>query len=209
MARIKKSKTPQKPASGLEDPFPSSPMRPPKYGVYVSYRGEFMCYVNFAAKYAAKKFVDLCLSGNDHKWVDGTRSGGGEAIEDSTGLLLEGLGLEEVLDHRLNSLEEAWQLPEPYIKQAQYIRIKRVPMGVKLEERVEGGAKELPQEKPREPKKARIDKSGLITIGSIAEELGIDAGEARKILRNKKVEKPEAGWAWPEDEAEDIKKLLA
>ena len=203
MARVKKTKTPQK-SSGLEDPFPSSPMRSPRYGVYVSYRGEFRCYINFYARYAMKKFVEACLNGNDYKWVDGTRSGGGEAIEDSTGLLLEGPGLEDVINHEMNSLEEAWQLPEPYVRQAQYIRIRQVPVSIKLEE-----VSNSPQKAViKEPKKARVDKSGLITIGSIAEELGIDAGEARKILRSKKVEKPEAGWAWSEDEVDSIKKLL-
>lgn len=205
MAKIKKDRTPQRSSAGLEDPFPSSPMRSPRYGVYVSYRGEFMCYINFYAKYAMKKFVEACLNGNDYDWVDGTRSGGGEAIEDSTGLLLEGPGLEDVLNHEMNSLEQAWQLPDPYIRQAQYIRIRRVPASIKLEEVSNDPQKVVVA---KEPKKARIDKSDLVTIGSIAEELGIDAGEARKILRSKKVEKPEAGWAWSEDEAEDIKKLL-
>lgn len=206
MVKIKRSKTPQK-SSVIEEPFPSSPMRPPKYGIYVSYRGEFMCYVNFYAKYAVKKFIDVCLNGNDYEWVDGTRNGGGEAIEDATGLLLEGLGLEEAMEHELNALEEAWQLPEPYEKQAKYARIRKVPLEIKLQE-VSNTPQPVVARPVREPKKASMDKSGLVTISSIAEELGIDAGEARKILRSKKVEKPEAGWAWPEDEAEKIKDLL-
>lgn len=205
MARVKKSQTPQK-SSGLEEPFPSSPMRPPRYGVYVSYRGELMCYVNFYAKYAAKKFIEECLVGNDYEWVDGGRMGGGEAIEDSTGLLIEGPGLEEVLEYKLNALEEAWELPLPYVHQAKHIRVKKVPLTIKLEE--VGSAPKVIEREAKEPKKARIDKSGLVTIGAIAEELGIDAGEARKILRSKKVEKPEAGWAWSEDDAEGIKALL-
>jgi len=56
-------------------------------------------------------------------------------------------------------------------------------------------------------KKERI--SGGYSLAELCKELGIDPSEARKALRNKKVEKPSGKWEWPNREAaEAVRKAL-
>ena len=59
------------------------------------------------------------------------------------------------------------------------------------------------------PAVKRAPRDGLITVGQICDRLSVKAGKARSILRRQRVEQPEAGWAWPADEAAKIEALIA
>jgi hypothetical protein len=60
------------------------------------------------------------------------------------------------------------------------------------------------------PSGRRVPSPDVVTIADIAKELGISANVARGILRAKKVRKPtQDGWAWPAQEVDGIKQLLA
>lgn len=191
---------------GLEYAFPSSPRRPPVFGFYFRYQGRTE-YYNFCAKYAAKKFIEMCLDGNEHRWVDGSRLGYGEAIKDSTGLIIEGPGLENIMGYEYNEKETEWALPIPYSTYAKQIRQERHSF--------DGIAASVSNDKPvrekreKREKKPRVAREGLITVADIATSLECDAGEARSILRKANVEKPLAGWAWSTEEAEKIKAIIS
>jgi hypothetical protein len=67
-------------------------------------------------------------------------------------------------------------------------------------------------EKPKKKKVVRrkakkMNTEGMISIGQICEELGIDPKKARAKLRSK-MEKPECGWKWQPEEVNKIKELL-
>lgn len=62
--------------------------------------------------------------------------------------------------------------------------------------------------KPKEKKEKRPSRDGLISVADIAKELGIEAGDARSILRKAKVEKPAAGWAGDAKWAEGIRATI-
>lgn len=193
----------RKPQTELPPAWPSSPMRPPVHGFYFYMNGNFRGYHAFGASYSAKKFIELCLQGNDYEWVDGTRSGDGEAILDSTGLMIEGYGLEEVMDYEYTELEQAWSLTSPHDKEALQIRNRRLSLVPSISSDNDSAPRE------RKAKKEKVSRDGLITIQQIAGELKLEPSEARAILRKKKIEKPAAGWAWSKDDAEAIKKTLA
>lgn len=59
-------------------------------------------------------------------------------------------------------------------------------------------------------KKARNSPiGGGYTLAQMCQELGIDPSDARKMLRNKKIEKPQGKWEWTNPEAaESVRKAL-
>lgn len=203
MSKKRKKQITKKP-SDLKEPFPSSPSSPPKYGLYFRRGGKIKAYIPFLSMYAAKKFLMAALQEFSYKWVDGTSDGMGEAIRDETGLIIEGAGLESILDYKYSKSEEEWELPPPYAHQALHIRSHRPPPAEHLVV-PEEPKKPRKERKPREP---RPDRSGLISIADIAQELDMKPGEARAILRKSKIEKPSVGWAWSTEDADKIRTVL-
>lgn len=57
-------------------------------------------------------------------------------------------------------------------------------------------------------KRPKLDRSGLVSANDIAVELGVEGRIVRGVLRGLKLTKPEGGWAWKPDEAEEIKKKI-
>lgn len=61
---------------------------------------------------------------------------------------------------------------------------------------------------PAKVKKPKVDKTGMVTAGSLAERLNILPREIRAVFRKLKLEKPDGGWLFTEAEAEDIVKKV-
>lgn len=176
-----------------EEPFASAPARPGKFVLWFK-RGEREEIHIFAAMYAAKKFVEEVLKGDD--WVlDGDRFlRSRKGIKVRVHLTCTDVTLREVMGHEYTRSEDLWDLPVPYVGAARSLRegptVERVVL-------TQG----------RAPKKAVI-RAGLVTIQDIADELGMSGRDARSVVRKAKWEKPECGWAWKAEEADKVRTFI-
>lgn len=200
-------------STGLREPFPSSPTKPPKYAVYGTYPHDAepgrsrLLVVPFLATYAAKHFVETLLQGGKFKWQSPT------ILIGENGVKVKSDQLEEIIEYEYVGNEASWELPSHMTQQAEGIRreyreddVSRPdPTGAEGDD-----APEQPTKPKREPKpeKPKIDKSGLVSVGEIAEQMGIEARDARGALRKQKVEKPDGGWLWTPDKVDGIKKII-
>lgn len=171
----------------------------------------------FLATYAAKHFVNACLQNGGFKWLPANKSLGRtvpDTIIGENGVKLRCDLMEEIIEYEFVGAEATWELPAPMIRQTELVRREwRDEEGGRPDPTGEEGeeAAERPSKKPkREPKpeKPKIDKSGLVSVGEIAEQMGIEARDARAALRKQKVEKPDGGWLWKPDKVDDIKKII-
>ncbi len=184
----------------LDEPYPSSPTRPPKWGFFFRFQGKY-CFHNYYSLYAAKKEIEAFIDGQSYKWL------GPRQILCDNGLSIQSEqddGMEKVIEYELTPLEDQWQVPEPMSSNIRRFLSKPIL-------RPEGTSSPIPLEAPpprREPRAPRPSKDGLVTIAIIAQDISLDPREARAALRALKIEKPDAGWAWPSDEAEKIKEQL-
>lgn len=202
MARRKRSRIEEAPrrSSGRADPFPSSPTRPPKFGIYAWNPEGLFCYETFYAEYAAKRFIEA-LVGDDYRWLNHQTILGANGVKVSTTTSTvvsrkddESSDLEDIIEYEMNAEEEEWEPPVPYLQRWMSFASRMPSYAVP-------STRPIKTERPR-----RVE--GAITIGAIAEELGLAPSKARAILRSAQVEKPAAGWEWSADDAEKIKKLL-
>lgn len=191
----------------LENPFPSSPRRPPIVGINVKTPDGRHSFFNFAALYAARHFIDLF---GEYRWVDEN------TIVTEQGVTLRGenaRSFNRVFEYEMTKAEREWEIPAPYANLYRQFTKAYDP------HEHEGPIKKLPGEhsgrivnttgpKQQEPKKPRPSKDGLTTVADIAAQLKIDAKDARKALRSSGEPKPDAGWAWPSTEVQRITKLI-
>lgn len=196
--------------TGLREPFPSSPTNPPKYAVYCSYPHDAapgqsrMIVMCFLATYAAKHFVNAVLQDEGFKWSKS------DTIIGDNGVKVRCEGLEDIIEYDWEAGEKGWELPPAMIKQTELLRREYrddapVSTGAEGDEEVERPKK--PKKEPK-PEKVKVDKTGLVSVGEIAEQMGIEARDARGALRKQKVEKPDGGWLWAPDKVDGIKKII-
>lgn len=190
---------------------------------------------NFAAKFAVKWFL-LRLIGND-EWEFGRWKYREEdaIITTSFGIHIKmhGEQVHEIMDYEFADLdEEGWGDIElakgiAYLKWGKWEHgtndnekttvIEEDETGAPVERRLT--AKELRAQRREEKNKKReadpqkgprpkVDKTGKITAGELADQMGILPREFRAVLRKLKMEKPAGGWLFDEAQAEDIKKKV-
>ncbi|USN16566.1 hypothetical protein POLEWNIK_00400 [Brevundimonas phage vB_BpoS-Polewnik] len=163
-----------------------------------------MIVMCFLATYAAKHFVNAVLQGEAFKWAKS------DTVIGENGVKVRCELLEEIIEYEWEAGEAGWELPSNFLNQCQLLRREYrddapVSTGTEGDEEVERPKK--PKREPK-PEKVKIDKTGLISVGEIAEQMGIEARDARGALRKQKVEKPDGGWLWPADKVEAIKKVI-
>lgn len=178
----------------LEEPFPSCPARPGRFVIYAK-KGDREPISIFYACYAAKKYLEALLDGEPYVLEGDT------ILKSESGLFVRSDTLPEILEHKYTKEEAAWELPHPYDVEAYFMRYGKRPDNKTVVTR------EITRE--RKVRRKRAPRTGLVPVGDIAEQLGLSPREARGRLRKAKVQKPDAGWAWPESEVEDIKTLIA
>jgi hypothetical protein len=197
----RRSETVESPRA-LEAPFPSNPNRPAKVVFYVSWK-ERIQVVAFSAWYAARHYIEACQESSgaqSYKFKKRKTASGyviRHGIEFDNGLRIECQSREELdnaIEYNWKAGEEEWRLPSPYPEHIHMLFNERA-------ERVD-----TPKEKAR-IERQRVDKSGLISINQLCEELNIVPRLARGVLRAS-IPKPAVGWAWSPDDIEAIKKLL-
>lgn len=203
-------------STGLAEPFPSCPTRQPKYAVYVSYPHDAppgakrLIVMNFCATYAALHFVNAALQDGSFKWKKANKVLGvliPDTIIGENGVEIRcPQGMEEIIEYEMSRAEEQWELPPYYVNQCDLVRREYRDDSPAIDP--ETGEKPVKPKREPKPKKEKVDKSGLVTIGEIAEQMEIEARDARAALRKSKLEKPPVGWAWPEDKVDEIKKLV-
>ena len=172
------------------------------YGFYVK-RGKRSSFFNFHSTYAAKKFLDYVIADLPFVWITTGRI----EVDDTIVIREEMAGqLENAIEHEYTPNEARWEIPEPMrsyyagaIGRALPVESAPAPVSPPVRERP----------KPTAPRPAKNTTGTLVTIADIAQELSIDAREARALLRKAKVDKPGSSWAWDAADAAAIKKKLA
>lgn len=202
--------------TGLEHPFPNFPSRLPTHAIYCTHPAgvpgvqQRLVVMNFAADYSAKKFLDAMIAGRAYKWKaqpNYLRDQVPDTIitEDEVQIRIPGgTAMEDLLELELEGAEAEWELPESHARQAQIIRL---PMSEHIE-REEGD--DRPARIKREPKevKPKVDKTGMVSAGEIATQMGIEPRDVRGSLRKQNIEKPEGGWLWPASKVDEIKAII-
>jgi len=120
----------------------------------------------------------------------GFESIGVDAIEFENGVTVEMNELEKVLEE---------DLPEEF--ECSYPHEAWVPRFLSDEAPIQ-----LPVQQAKVRK--RSGRRGKVTAVQIAEELGLPGREVRARLRALGLKKPDIGWAWDTDEAEEVKRRL-
>lgn len=167
--------------------------------------------LNFAAKYAARYFIDLLIHNDTWEWVDPI--GSRQCIRTTGGVRVSMYhdDLKTLLEYKLSEDERSWE--DDLIKQAT-LRFKYgTHEGAKAKDddneehehgsdpasSDSGATKSKSRRKePRAPKepKVQVDKSGYVSAIDIAKELKLEGREVRVALRSSGMKKPDIGWMW-------------
>lgn len=181
----------------LEEAFASGTQRLPKHVLYCGHAndpdGEHEQIFIYAATYAARKCLEIILDEDD--FVMETS----QYLRSSSGIHVRCTELQAIIDYEYSLRESAWDLPYPHNAYARNFRKKLSypqPDTTEKKRRNKGGAT-----------KAR-KTPGMLTIGEIADQLGVHPRDARQVLRKSKTPKPSAGWCWKPEDAEQVKSLL-
>jgi hypothetical protein len=209
--------------SGLPAPY-SGRVGGNKYVIYAYTQKELedhprLLVLNFKAAYAARRMIDLLVGkdGYEH-YIIGGKSG----IITTSGIKITAFGgqVEELLKYELSPQEAEWrdQQMEMSVGRLKFgtswegePRVKE--MEAQVEDEETGEIKTIKVKVPKEKKakkepKAKIDKSGMVTAGELAEGLKLEARIFRGALRALGLPKPEGGWLWPKAEADEIVKKV-
>lgn len=199
---------------GLPEPFPSSPTRPPKYGIKFIRGREVVAHINFCELYAGHRILTTILEDTPYKWESDN-----EIEADLQHLLIRGDQkdlLTLLMEYEPSSLQQAWELPFPYPAMIRAIRRNNyVPPVTHFADTLSNTAPAQlePTSSPRStierPKKQRAERTaGAVTISEIAKQMNIEPSHARAALRKAGVEKSSSGWEWQSDMVPSIKKKI-
>lgn len=193
----------------LPKPFPSSPAIKPQHVLKITKTDDpnVLLVLGFAAAYSAVAFIGECCNHKmgKLKWKDK------DTVILPGDLLMSSDTIEDLFEYELSKEENDFELPEPYSTHAKNIlEGKPFTTSQPNTERAERPKRESREPSaPREPRTPKPSRDGLVTLATICEEIGIEPRDARMILRKKFANKPDAGWAWPDNVANDIRKLLS
>lgn len=190
----------------LQDPFPHPPKIAGKFQIRVYRDKDMKALLIFAAAYAARHFCDACLKDLDWDYDDEVNL---TTLDGHIRIWSE--QLKEIMEHKMTKEESEWVLPRPYPNYAaMVINGDWQPEKPPAEKKASATkADVVPLEKRRaKTTGAKPSKDGLVSIGEICAELGIDPRDARAALRKSKIEKPSVGWSWTPAEVDAIKKII-
>lgn len=180
--------------------FPSSPKRPPTHTATFRHEGNELKYstVGFCTPEALRSYIDLALDGAKFTWEDSNC-----IYVPDHGVRIFSAELEEAME-----TEEVVPMPHPYNQQAAKVMGRPYESFTSSKDPTPRKERKKQPATPKKARKPRPAQEGMVTIGQIADELGLSASKARKMLRDAKIDKPAHGWSWSEDDAKDIKKRL-
>lgn len=185
--------------SKLPDPYGSSPKHAGKYVLYVTRHrdesGTQVIVMNFAAPYAARKFLDVLFEGDGLNWDDEC------TVRSETGIVVSTRWwpkrMKECVEHEYSIAELAWDLDKLYHDAARRFRYGEQPRELSPEQ--------TEPRRARAPSGPRASRDGLVPIADVALQLNVTPRECRAALRKLKIEKPAAGWAFKADEVDAIR----
>ena len=198
---------------GLKDPFPSSPTRPPRYGIYFQRDHDFAGYQNFCTLYAAHRCLYTVIGDRPYKWVDDctieTADGELPTITASTRNNSDPEDMEAIVLYKPTKAEKEWQPPVPYPSTWKAIVTGRSVITAEAVTQAQNAPTDTTRRKPKKKRSVRPSGDGYTSLAEICQELDMTPADARKILRKTKTPKPDGGWVWPTDEVDAIKEVLS
>lgn len=203
----------------LPEPFPSSPQRPPKYGIKFIRGREVIAHLNFCELYAGHRLLTEILEDTTYKWESDN-----EIEADLQHLLIRGEQkdlLTILMEYEPTQTERAWELPFPYPMMIKNIRNNYyVPPVTHFADTLPDGKRkepvqleiDLPQrstiERPKKTRQPRPERpTNGTSIADIAKSLNVEPSHARAALRKAAITKPDAGWIWTDPK--EIDKITA
>lgn len=190
-----------------QDYMPSSPKKNPTHGIKVWNGNRFSSFA-WTKAFPAKKAVDFLIGEDEFKWLDN------RTIITDGGIKIKSDELEDIMEYEFSKREQEWDFPDD--QDGFTLKAMRKSDDELIAERKEKNIRtayvgdERPKLRaPKSERKPRASRDGLVTIQVICEELGIDPRDARRVLRGSKTfQKGDAGWAWPEGQADEVRKFL-
>lgn len=203
-----------------EKHIPSSPSRPPQYGLSFTTVGGGLAAHGFCTIAGMSSFLRMVMQYGG--WKDEDIRWRGSRRFEVGGIEVKGEKLEAIWDHgdgagggRLVELPwpyPAWAARIAGAEEDAFIMPKRVSSGGSGGgSRGEGGDVSGKRDRGRASRKARKRGGGSagagdgVTIAELAESVGMSGSKARKILRDRGIPKP---YVWAGDEVNNIVRML-
>lgn len=176
-------------------------------GFYVTL-GERFIFQRFDNIVPARFFIEKMIAGQEYSWDIWAPCNGVSypVIRTASGLTIRGAGLEEAMEYELTNDDHTFVFPEPYGWYDTWaLRGTKDSLPTQTQTQTDV-PKEPKAPKPERP--ARPSKEGLTTIQQICADNKWDPKHARAALRKAKIEKPDAGWAFPPSDVQRITKAI-
>lgn len=196
----------------MDQPFPSSPHRPPRYTIKFTRQGSHITEA-FYATYAAFHYINAVVGDKKTKWLnDHTLVATGD--NDISVTIECEPNLDQIMEFKPSPKEREWLLPEPFLSRAHFLSTgetrtlipKKQQRGI-LADDDRGVSSRGKKDRERAAPTKREHQAGHVTIADVAAEAALLPRDARAILR-KYSTKPEGGWSWPQTKAKEIVALL-
>lgn len=188
---------------GLENPWPSSPKHPPRFNVTIS-GSPHMPFLATGVRtmYAAKYLVSIIIDDREWRWKDE------KTIVCDDGITIRSDHLEEIVEYKMTATERKWLPNSPTFEEWHSIASGKAPQERARKPKATTSDEPTPKKTKPVSTGPKPSKDGLITVGEIAQQLGLDPKQCRIALRKSKIEKPAAGWAWPPAEVDAVKATI-
>lgn len=162
-----------------------------------------MITAHFNELWEARRFLELLWNADPWVWEENRMVSTSPQLLTQRGIKVRATTLEEVVGYDYTADTRNLELPEDQVRRARQI-MTAMPDPEEVREAIVANRAERQARKER----PKIDREGKVTIGAIAEELGMEAREARAILRSLKLEKPPGGWLFDPAEVDAVKEKL-
>lgn len=181
----------------LPTPHPSAPKHPPRFNVSFAKGDRIFYSIGFREMYAFKHLMNLMLDDREWSWTSETQ------IDTKDGFVIKSDHLEDVIEYKLTAKERQWTPTLPWSREWSELNHGK-PTSSPTGER----KKAEPVERVKRSKTPRASRDGLVPLQQIADEMKLEPKACRVALRKSKIDKPDAGWAWPASEVEAIKATI-
>lgn len=193
---------------------------------------------NFAARYAALRFIEQVVGDERTSWINDNRL----LVRDWFSVTLDDLSpgtLADLMEYTPTPAEKKWKLPTQYFDFAQRVFTYHRGSHPDISTRARANANLAPIEEPEmrakgfrhpnerpptsralapkpapnKPERTPAPKlkpaaTGIVTLAQLCTALKIDPRQARQGLRKAKTPKPSAGWQWPDEDAKRISAVI-
>jgi hypothetical protein len=233
MARSRKSpeggKEKAKTPYGLSSPPYSGKVGGNQLVIYVDYKpgegkNDRMMVHNFLGWYAAKWYITRLIGDDAWEYQPWQHRPEDTCIITDRGIQIRmsNKRIKEVMDYEFASEEEAeWKDDQlaraiaqlkwgswehhpsndnPIAEETRAIPLSKKELKAKRREE----KSDIKKDKPVKERKPKIDKEGMLTAGDLASKLEVTPQEFRAALRKLKMVKPEGGWLFNKNDADDV-----